>query len=434
MPPPGWRGTLNGPRSNGRSPAQRPDLLLRRHHAARRGRGEARLPWRGASRLRISSAAWSSRRSARRLRRRAAHRRLHAGGAAVLGSRGGRRHPLRQHPRDRGLVEGCEGGRTEDRGADRGRRRARRRHPVRELRERGRDPDLRPRRSRDRDRAPAQGSSRRHRADQAAGRHRAAAHLRIPGGEGHDPFRQGLSRRVRADCRRLCAAGAVVARRAQLRAGEERRDLALRHHPRHLGRRAAVLRRRSARRLSARRSRRPRRGDEGGAEGARPHRHLRQAALHRFQRRHLRAFALEDRRLQPLPRSLPGRRDRARRRPRRDRRAYLRRLRAMRGGVPDRRRILRAAVGRRADAQAAHAAHRLSRGRRRAAGHPVPRRCARHADDRRAGALRRRAAGERAAGRGQRGDAGRAGNAGRGVRLWRRGGAAAVARASRATT
>ncbi len=63
---------------------------------------------------------------------------------------------------------------------------------------------------------PAQGSSRRHRADQAAGRHRAAAHHRIPGGEGHDPFRQGPSRRVRADCRRLCAAGAVVARRAQL--------------------------------------------------------------------------------------------------------------------------------------------------------------------------------------------------------------------------
>ena len=129
---------------------------------------------------------------------------------------------------------------------------------------------------------PAQGSSRRHRADQAARRHRAAAHVRIPGGEGHDPLRQGLSRRVRADRRRLRAAGAVVARRAELRAGEERRDLALRHHPRHLGRRAAVLRRRSARRLSARRSRRPGRGDEGGAEGARPHRHLRQAALYRL--------------------------------------------------------------------------------------------------------------------------------------------------------
>ncbi len=41
------------------------------------------------------------------------------------------------------------------------------------------------------------------------------------------------------------------------------------------------------------------------------------------------------------------------------------------------------------------------------------------AADRRAGALRRRPAGERAAGRRQRGDAGRARNDGRGVRLWR---------------
>ena len=82
-----------------------------------------------------------------------------------------------------------------------------------------------------------------------------------------------------------------------------------------------------------------------------------------FHRRPLRAFALEDRRLQPLPRSLPGRRDRARRRSCRDRRAYLRRLRPMRGRVPDRRGVLRAAAGRRADAQAAHAAHGLSRGR-----------------------------------------------------------------------
>ena len=51
---------------------------------------------------------------------------------------------------------------------------------------------------------PAQGSSRRHRADHAAGRRRAAARHRVPGGEGHDPLRQGPSRRVRADGRRLC--------------------------------------------------------------------------------------------------------------------------------------------------------------------------------------------------------------------------------------
>ena len=94
---------------------------------------------------------------------------------------------------------------------------------------------------------------------------------------------------------------------------------------------------------------------------------LRQAALHRLHRRSLRAFALQDRRLPPLPRSLPDRRDRARRRSCRDRCAYLRRLRAMRRRLPDRRRRLRAAAGRRADAQAAHAAHGLSRGRRRSA-------------------------------------------------------------------
>ena len=301
--------------------------------------------------------------------------------------------------------------------------------PFVSFEQRGRDPDLRPRRGRDRGRQSAQGSSRRHRADQAAGRHRAAARHRIPGGEGHDPLRQGPSRRVRADGRRLCAAGAVVARRARASApakngatsrcdiildisggaplfsAADLRDGYLRADP---GDPAAVMKAVLKARDLTGTFDKPRYID--------------------FHRRHLRAFALEDRRLQSLPRSLPGRRDRARRRSRRDRRAYLRRLRTMRGGVPDRRRLLRAAAGRRADAQAAHAAHDLSRGRRHAAGHPVPRRCARHAADRRAGALRRRAAGERAAGRGQRGDAGRARSARRGVRLWRRGGAAAAAR------
>ena len=60
----------------------------------------------------------------------------------------------------------------------------------------------------------------------------------------------------------------------------------------------------------------------------------------------------QDRRLHPLPRSLPDRRDHARRRSRRDRRAYLRRLRPMRGGLPDRRGLLCAAAGRYADAHA----------------------------------------------------------------------------------
>ncbi len=82
---------------------------------------------------------------------------------------------------------------------------------------------------------------------------------------------------------------------------------------------AAVHRIRSARRLSARRSRRRRRRAQGGAQGARPRRHLRQAALRRLHRGSLRPFALEDRRLHALPRSLPDRRDRARRRSRRHR-------------------------------------------------------------------------------------------------------------------
>ena len=74
----------------------------------------------------------------------------------------------------------------------------------------------------------------------------------------------------------------------------------------------------------------------------------------------------QHRRLPPLPRPLPDRRDRARRRSRRDRRQHLRRLRPMRRGLPDRRRRLCVAARRCADAQAAHAARGLSRGRRRA--------------------------------------------------------------------
>ena len=70
---------------------------------------------------------------------------------------------------------------------------------------------------RDRSRAAAEGSSRRHRADQAAGRLDAAARHRFPGGQGHDPRGQGLSRRLRTDGRRLCRAAAVVARRTCIR-------------------------------------------------------------------------------------------------------------------------------------------------------------------------------------------------------------------------
>ena len=61
----------------------------------------------------------------------------------------------------------------------------------------------------------------------------------------------------------------------------------------------------------------------------------------------------------------PGRRDHAERRSRCDRRENLRRLRPMRRGLSDRRRGLRAAAGRCADAEAARAAVDLSRGGRR---------------------------------------------------------------------
>ncbi len=128
----------------------------------------------------------------------------------------------------------------------------------------------------------AQGSSRRHRADQAARRRHAAAGDRLPGGEGHDPFGQGSSRRLRAHGRRLCAAGAVVARHARFCGIPRRRGVALRPRARSLRRCAAVHRIGPARRLSARRSRRWRRRAQGRARGARPRRHLRQAALCRL--------------------------------------------------------------------------------------------------------------------------------------------------------
>ncbi len=399
---------------------------MRGHHAARCRRGEARL----SRRQRADRPAALPRRARQvpHRRTRAADRRLHAGGAAVCRDcRRRRRCHLRQHPRDRWLVEGRRQRRPENGGADRGRRRARAGLSVRELFERGRGADLRPRRARHRSGEPAEGSPRRHRPDQAARRGRAAAHHRFSGGEGRDPLRQGLSRRVRDRGRRLRGAGAVLARHARVRACQERRGLALRSDARSLGRHAAVHRERPARRLPARRSGRRRRRDARGAEGARSDRHLRQAALYRFRRRHLRAFALQDRRLQPLPRPLPDRRDHARRQSCGDRRAYLRGMRTMRGGLPDRRRLLCAAACRHADAAAARAAHRLPRSRRQGRGRADPRRRARRAADRRAGALRRRAARECAAGRRQRGDAGRPRNDRGGVRLWRIGRAAAAA-------
>ena len=67
-------------------------------------------------------------------------------------------------------------------------------------------------------------------------------------------------------------------------------------------------------------------------------------------------------------------------------------------------------------------------------GRAAARRAARRRADRRARAPRRRIAGERAAARGQRGDAGRARSGRRGVRLWRVRGCASCCAPSRATT
>ena len=234
------------------------------------------------------------------------------------------------------------------------------RDSLRQPHQRRRDPDLRPRRAGDRGRQPAQGPSRRDGADQAARRGGAAAGDRFSRGPGRDPLRQGPSRRLRADGRRLRPTGAVIARCAQLRRHARRRGVALRSRARPLRRRTAIHRIRSARRLPARRSRRSGGRAQGRAQGARPRRQLRQAALRGLHRGSLRPFALEDRRLHALPRPLPDWRDRARRRSCRHRRLYLRRLRTMRRRVPDRRRRLCAAAGRRADAQAARAAHHLS--------------------------------------------------------------------------
>ena len=114
--------------------------------------------------------------------------------------------------------------------------------------------------------------------------------------------------------------------RAQLRSEQERRGVALRHRARPVRRRAAVRGLRSARRLSARRSRRSEpqccarcckaRDLVGTFDKPRYVNFTADLCAHsRSQRR----------RLHPLPRSLPDRRDHARRRPRRDRRAYVRR-------------------------------------------------------------------------------------------------------------
>ena len=221
--------------------------------------------------------------------------------------------------------------------------------------------DLRPRRDGDRGGPPARRPARRDRAALPAGGGRAAPGLGFPGDAGDDPQRQGPSRRLRARRRRLRRARALVARRAPVRRGARRGGLARRHRARPLRRRSALSGARPARRLCPRRPPRPGGGRRGALEGGRSRRRVRQAALHRLLPRALRPFALAHHRLHPLPRALPDRRDHPGRRPRRDRRRGLRRLRQLRRRLPDRRRRLRGAERRGAAAAAPHAPSHLLR-------------------------------------------------------------------------
>ncbi len=82
----------------------------------------------------------------------------------------------------------------------------------------------------------------------------AAAHDRVSRGQGNDPSRQGLSRRVRACRRRLCPAAPSSRSALTFGSSPQRRDVALRHRPRPVGRHPPVPRIRLARRLSASRS------------------------------------------------------------------------------------------------------------------------------------------------------------------------------------
>ena len=193
-----------------------------------------------------------------------ADHRLHAGIGPVRGSGGRSRpqrpHHLRQYPRDRGLV--ARGGRcgTEDGGAAGRGGRADAAGAHRRSRERGRHPDLRPRRARRRGRNLLKDAPRRHRADQAASGHRAAA-------------QHGVSGRQRQRSARPTATSAhfeitvddfaqpAPSSRGALAFGpsrdgaQSRCDIILDLS----GGRAPVLRRRPARRLSARRPRRSQR-------------------------------------------------------------------------------------------------------------------------------------------------------------------------------
>ncbi len=130
--------------------AHHPGVFLREHHAARRRRDFARLSRRAGDDRKPALPCRDRAVPRRRRKRRADHRRLHAGGAAVLGSRQRteRRDLLRQRARNRGLVEGRRVGRAEDGGAARGCGRAAARNSLCQPRQRRRGAHLWPRRKR----------------------------------------------------------------------------------------------------------------------------------------------------------------------------------------------------------------------------------------------------------------------------------------------
>ena len=116
------------------------------------------------------------------------YRRLYPGSPLVPGS-GGRSRPLlsahlRQHSRNRGMVEGCGRGWPKGRSADRGCRRGYAAHRASDAREPRRRPDLWPRRGSDRGRSPTRRPSRHHGASDQAWRRDSSPLKRVSGPEG----------------------------------------------------------------------------------------------------------------------------------------------------------------------------------------------------------------------------------------------------------
>ena len=250
--------------------------------------------------------------------RRAGHDRLHPAGAALHRGRRGDSASPASSPSPTSARPAA--GRATPRATPARRWRRSSRWPprppaavARDADERRRRPDLRPRRDGDRG-GPARSPTSSTSPCCCPGPARSCRPGRdFPVLQGHDPQREGPSRRLRA--RRSTTSRRPRRRRGgALRFGASRDGAVSRcdivldlsgGEPLFPGARAA-------RRLSARRPARPGGGRRGALEGGRPRRRVRQAALHRLLRRALRPFALAHHRLHPLPRALPDRRDHAR--------------------------------------------------------------------------------------------------------------------------